>query len=208
MQVATHTQATEAAAEPTVPLEAQVMEHVSPRLFTVDEFHRMVEAGVFGDHERVELLEGVIVSLTTQGPAHANAIRRLNKWLVLQLGDAFSLLPQLPVTLGQRSEPVPDLAVVRADEGSARVHPRQALLMIEVSDTTLRKDRRVKLGLYARFGIPEYWIVNVKNSTVEVHRDPDLDAGRYRTLLTAGTDANLSPPGLPGVCISIRELLA
>lgn len=211
MTVATHVQPeskTDAVPAQAESVALQVMEEAAPRLFTVDEFHRMVEAGVFGDDERVELLEGVIVSLTTQGPAHANAIRRLTKWLVLQLSDSFSLLPQLPVTLGQRSEPVPDLAVVAATEGSASAHPRSALLMIEVSDTTLSKDRRVKLALYARYGIPEYWIVNVKNSTVEVHRDPDPEAGRYRTLLTAGPDATLSPTGLPGVSISLRELFA
>lgn len=208
MQVATHTQATGAPAERAAPLFAEVLEPISPRLFTVDEFHRMVEAGVFGDGECVELLEGVIVALTTQGPAQANAIRRLNKWMVLQLGNAYSLLPQLPVTLGQRSEPVPDLAVVATTEGSAQAHPRHALLVIEVSDTTLGKDRRVKLALYARYGVPEYWIVNVKNSTVEVHRDPDPEAGRYRTLLTAGPEATLSPLSVPGITISLHELFA
>jgi Uma2 family endonuclease len=77
-----------------------------------------------------------------------------------------------------------------------------------VADSSLRKDRGVKTVIYARYGIPEYWIVNVKNSTVEVHRDPDPEAGRYRSLLTAGTDATLSPTGLPGVSISVRELFA
>ena len=180
----------------------------APRLFTVHEFHRMREAGIFDDDQRVELLDGVVIVMTTQGPAHASPIRRLNKWLILQLGDAFSLLPQLPITLGQRSEPVPDLAVVRAEEGSAQAHPTSALLVIEVSQTTLRKDRGAKLTLYARFGIPEYWIVNVKNATVEVYRDPDPEAGRYRTMLTLGKEATLSPTSVPGVTISLAELFA
>jgi Uma2 family endonuclease len=208
MQVATDTQATEAPAEPSVPLEVQVMEQASPRLFTVDEFHRMLEAGVFGEEERLELLEGVIVALTSQNAPHASAIQRLTKWFVKQLDDAYALMPQLPVTLGKRTEPVPDLAVVRAEDIDRKTLPRTALLVIEVADSSLRKDRGVKTTIYARYGIPEYWIVNVKNSTVEVHRDPDPEAGRYRTLLTAGPDATLSPTGLPGVSISLRELFA
>ena len=205
MHVATQTKEPRAVAPPAPESQA---EEDAPRLFTVDEFHRMCERGVFGDDERVELLDGVVVAMTTQGPAHAHPIRRLTKWLVLQLGDAFSLLPQLPITLGQRSEPVPDLAIVRAEEGSAQAHPSGALLVIEVSHTTLSKDRGAKLALDARFSVPEYWIVNVKNATVEVHRDPDPEGGRYRTLLTLGKEATLSAQSVPGVTISLADLFA
>ena len=77
-----------------------------------------------------------------------------------------------------------------------------------VADSSLRKDRGVKTSIYARYGIPEYWIVNVKNATIEVHRDPDAEAGRYRTLLTLAAPASLSPVGVPGVSISLADLFA
>lgn len=206
MFVTSQTQASEARADsPTAPTVPS-FEDASLRLFTVDEYHRILEARILGDDERVELLEGVIVVMTTQNPPHASAIQRLNKWLVRQLDDAYALLPQLPVTLGHRSEPVPDLAVVRAQDITREALPRSALLVIEVADTSLRKDRGLKATLYARFGIPEYWIVNVQNSTVEVYRDPDPDAGRYRTLQTLGKDATLSAAGVPGVAISLVDL--
>lgn len=156
---------------------AGVLEQV-PRLFTVNEYHRILEAGIIGDDERVELLEGVIVVMTPQNPPHASAIQRLNKWLARQLDDSLALLPQLPVPLGNRSEPVPDLAVVKAQDITRESLPRTALLVIEVADTSLRKDRGFKAALYTRFGIPEYWIVKVQESTV------------------------------PGVTISLSELLA
>jgi Uma2 family endonuclease len=208
MSVTTPTQAPEDRAQ--VPSEATVpyLEVGPRRLFTVEEYHRILEAGILGDDERVELLEGVIVVMTPQNPPHASAIQRLNKWLARQLDDSFALLPQLPVTLGSHSEPVPDLAVVKAQEITRESLPKTALLVIEVADTSLRKDRGFKAALYARFGIPEYWIVNVQEATVEVHRDPDPGRGRYRTLLTMGKDATLVPVTVPGVTIALSELFA
>jgi Uma2 family endonuclease len=150
----------------------------------------------------------VIVVMPSQNPPHASAIQRLNKWLTRQLDDAFALLPKLPVTLGTRSEPVPDLTVVAASDITPKTLPKSALLAIEIADTSLRKDRGLKLALYARFGVPEYWIVNVQNSTVEVYRDPDPEAGRYRTAATYGKDATLSPTSVSGVTISLAELFA
>ena len=144
------TQASEPKAAPPAP--DPTLED-APRLFTVDEFHRMIEAGVFGDDERLELLEGVIVALTSQNPPHACAIQRLTKWFVRQLDDTLALMPQLPVTLGQRTEPVPDLAVVRAEDISRKALPRTALLVIEVADSSLGKDRGVKSAIYSRYGV-------------------------------------------------------
>ena len=205
MHVATQTKEPRAVAPPAPESQA---EEDAPRLFTVDEFHRMCERGVFGDDERVELLDGVVFALSSQNPPHASAIQRLTKWFVRQLDDTLALMPQLPVTLGPRTEPVPDLAVVREEDISRKTLPRTALLCVEVADSSLRKDRDVKSAIYARYGIPEYWIVNVKNATVEVHRDPDPEGGRYRTLLTLGKEATLSAQSVPGVTISLADLFA
>jgi Uma2 family endonuclease len=208
MSVTTRTHAPEKGAETSPQSTDASLDDAPRRLFTVDEYHRMFEGGILGDDERVELLEGVIVVLPSQNPPHASAIQRLTKWLVRQLDDSLALLPQLPVTLGHRSEPVPDLAVVKAEDITRKALPRTALLVIEVADTSLRKDRGLKGGLYARFGIPEYWIVNVQDSTVEVHRDPDPERGRYRTLLTVARGETLVPVSVPGVTISLSDLFA
>jgi Uma2 family endonuclease len=208
MSVTTPTHAPEKGAQTSLEPTVTSPDDASRRLFTVDEYHLMFEAGILGDEERVELLEGVIVVMPPQNPAHASAIQRLNKWLARQLDDSLALLPQLPVTLGHRSEPVPDLAVVRAEDINRKTLPRTALLVIELADTSLRKDRGFKAALYARSGIPEYWIVNVQNATIEAHRDPDSAAGRYRTLLTVAKDATLVPASVPGVTISLSELFA
>jgi Uma2 family endonuclease len=208
MSVTTPTHAPEKGASVSLEPTVASLDDASRRLFTVDEYHRMFDAGILGDDERVELLEGVIVVMPTQNPPHASAIQRLNKWLARQLDDSLALLPQLPVTLGSRSEPVPDLAVVRAEDINRKTLPRTALLVIEVADTILRKDRGFKAALYARFGIPEYWIVNVQDSTVEVFREPDAERGRYRTLLTMAKSETLSPVSVPGVTISLSELFA
>jgi Uma2 family endonuclease len=208
MSVTTPTQAPEKGAQTSLEPTVASLDDASRRLFTVDEYHRMFDAGIFGDDERVELLEGVIVVMPAQNPPHASAIQRLNKWLARQLDDSLALLPQLPVTLGSRSEPVPDLAVVRAEDITRKALPRTALLVIEVADSSLSKDRGFKAALYARFGIPEYWIVNVQDSTVEVFREPDSERGRYRTLLTMAKSETLSPVSVPGVTISLAELFA
>jgi Uma2 family endonuclease len=208
MSVTTPTHAPEKGASVSLEPTVASLDDASRRLFTVDEYHRMFDAGVLGDDERVELLEGVIVVMPRQNPPHASAIQRLTKWLVRQLDDSLALMPQLPVTLGNRSEPVPDLAVVRAEDITRKTLPRTALLVIEVADTSLRKDRGFKAALYARFGIPEYWIVNVQDSTVEVLREPDAERGRYRTLLTMAKSETLSPVSVPGVTISLSDLFA
>ncbi len=174
---------------------------------SVDEYHRMLEAGILDEDDRVELLEGVIVRMSPRSPPHAHVIQRLTRHLNRTLGDEYVVLPQLPLTLGDFSEPEPDLAVVRAeDAASAEEHPRTACLVIEVAKATLRKDRQLKAGLYARFAIPEYWIFNMKERCVEVHRDPDPDAGRYRTALTCAPDATLESSAVPGLRVALGEL--
>jgi len=178
----------------------------SPRLLSVDEYHRMIEAGIFDEDERVELLEGVIVVMAPQGPTHAHCIQWLNRFLVRRLRDEYVVRPQLPLTLGQRNEPEPDLAVVRADSASRDHHPGTAVIAIEVSGDSLRKDRRVKAAVYARFGIPEYWIVNVEARVVEVFSDPDVANGAYRRSRTVTTAETLASEPLSELAFPVAEL--
>jgi Uma2 family endonuclease len=178
----------------------------SPRLLSVDEYHRMIEAGILDEDERVELLEGVIVAMTPQSPAHAHCIRWLNQLLARRLGEEYSVGVQLPLTLGRRNEPEPDLSVVRADSVSRERHPGTAVLVIEVARDSLRKDRRVKGALYARHGVPEYWIVNLEEQVVEVFLEPDGAAGAYRRSRSFTTAETLASEALPEISFPVAEL--
>jgi Uma2 family endonuclease len=178
----------------------------SPRLLSVDEYHRMIAAGILDEDERLELLEGVIVAMAPQSPAHAYCIQWLTRFLVRRLGEAYGVRPQLPLTLGERNEPEPDLTVVRADSASKDHHPGTAVLAIEVSGDSLRKDRRVKAAVYARFGIAEYWIVNVEARVVEVLSDPDAGDGAYRRTRIVTTSETLTSEALPELSFPVAEL--
>jgi Uma2 family endonuclease len=172
----------------------------------VEEFHRMVAAGVLDEDERVELLEGVIVAMTPQSAPHARRIQWLTRFLVRTLGDEYAVRPQLQLTLGERNEPEPDLAVVRAEATSEDRHPETAVLVIEVAGDSLRRDRRVKAALYSRFAVPEYWIVNLEARVVEVFSDPDAAAGTYRRNRVLSTAETLVSETLPQLSFSVAEL--
>lgn len=179
----------------------------SPRLLSVEEYHRMIEVGIFDEDEHVELLEGVIVTMTPHSPAHAHCIRWLTSFLARTLGEEYAVGVQLPLTLGQRSEPEPDLAVVKATAASRDRHPETAVLVVEVARESLRQDRKVKGALYARSGVPEYWIVNLQDRVVEVFSDPDAATGAYRRTRTVPSGQTLASEALPQVSFPVAELL-
>jgi Uma2 family endonuclease len=182
---------------------------VAPRRFSLEEYHRLIDVGVLGEDERVELLEGVIVEMTPQGRAHALVVSRLNRFLTGVLGDVHSVRPQLPLSLEGDSEPEPDLAIVtRQEEEMAPVHPRSALLVVEVADESLRRDRLIKGRIYARARVPEYWVVNVTGQSVEVYSEPDADTGRYRVMRMLGVGETLSSASLPGLALPVATLFA
>ena len=177
------------------------------RPISVDEYHRMIDAGILDEDEKVQLIDGMLVAMTPQGRAHAFVIQRLNRLLARALGDEFEVLTQLPLTLGNDSEPEPDLAVVRAQDAASRTHhPATALLVIEVSGDSLRFDRRTKAALYARTGIPEYWIVNLDDATIEVRSDPDTTTGAYRETRVARRGETLTAAAVPGVQVDVASL--
>ena len=177
------------------------------RRITVDEYHRMIAAGILGEDEHVQLIAGTLVAMTPQGGPHARVIQRLNRMLVRAVGDDLVVRPQLPLTLVDDSEPEPDLAVVRArDAESGERHPRTALLVVEVAGESLSLDRQAKAVLYARAGIPEYWIVNLGESTVEVRREPDSGLGTYRTRTVASRGETLIATSVPGLSLAVTDL--
>ena len=177
------------------------------RRITVDEYHRMIAAGILGEDEHVQLIAGTLVAMTPQGGPYARVIQRLNRLLVRAVGDDLVVRPQLPLTLVDDSEPEPDLAVVRArDAESGERHPRTALLVVEVAGESLPLDRQAKAVLYARAGIPEYWIVNLGEATVEVRREPDPASGTYRTRTVARGGETLIAGTAPGLAVAVADL--
>lgn len=178
------------------------------RRITVADFHRMVDAGVFAPDERVELLEGVLIAMPPPGEPHSWSIQELNRIITRALPDSYRTRPQLPVTLGIYSEPQPDLAIITAEQGARRTeHPEAALLVIEVSVSSLRYDRNAKSAVYARAGIPEYWIVDVEGRAVEVRVDPDPVAARWRSVTRLGPGDVLQARAVPLPPIPVADIL-
>jgi Uma2 family endonuclease len=139
------------------------------------EYERLGQEGFFDDDDRVELLEGVIVQMSPRGTRHDAAIERLVRLFVLALADRAVVRPQLAYAASDISEPEPDLAIVPAGDHD-RAHPAEAFLLIEVADSSLSKDRRIKSRIYAAAGVPEYWVVDVADGTIEVRTKPGGDA--------------------------------
>lgn len=146
------------------------------RLFTVEEYHRMAEAGILHEDDRVELIEGKIIRMAAIGSRHAACVKRLIKFLVQEVGDSGVVGAHDPVVLPDISEPEPDVTVLRPrDDFYAAGHPapEDVLLLIEVSDTSLEYDRDVKIPLYARAGVPEVWIVDLRGERLLIYARPE-----------------------------------
>lgn len=169
----------------------------APRLFNVDEYYAMARAGILGEDDRVELIEGEIVVMSPASSPHAGCINALTRLLVQAAGDQAIVSVQQPLRLSERSEPEPDVALLRwRDDDYRACHPvpADALLVIEVARTSLRVDRKVKLPLYARHSVPEVWIVDLETNRVEVYRSPGPD-GYAGSSVHSGGD-RLAVPGL------------
>jgi Uma2 family endonuclease len=175
---------------------------------TVERYFGLAQAGVLSEDDRVELLEGVVVAMTPSSPPHAAAVTMATRALLRAVGARASVRPQCTLVLGSHSVPEPDVAVVPgSDPDYASAHPTRALLVVEVADTSLQQDRLTKAAIYAAAGIPEYWIVNLRDGVVEVMRDPDRAQARYREVRAAGSDARLELVELAGASVAVTELL-
>lgn len=169
-------------------------------------YDRMIEAGVFQPDDRVQLIDGAIIEMSPQGSRHATAVTLIYSTLEKVLVQGSLVRIQLPMNLGDVSEPEPDVAVV---QGTPRdyvdAHPSEALLVVEVSDSSLDLDRGAKLMVYARAGIPEYWIVNLIDTTLEVYREPAGDTYRTKTTYTPGD--TVAPTARPDASVPVADLL-
>jgi hypothetical protein len=179
------------------------------RRFTIEEYHRMGEAGILSDDERVELIEGEIVEMTSIGVPQAATVDRLNHLFTSRLAGRVIVRVQGPIVLpAQDSEPQPDVTLLRPrDDFYARAHPApdDVLLVVEVMDTSVERDGRVKLPLYARAGIPETWLVHLGANHVEVHRAPTAEGYRQARVIRPG--GPLAVGAFPDVGVSMDEVL-
>jgi Uma2 family endonuclease len=175
--------------------------------FTVEEYHRMIDGGIFRKEDRVELLDGEIFVMTPIGRLHTSVVDRLTRVLVSRLGDRAIVRVQGPVPAGPRSEPEPDIAVLRDVSdfyATTPLEPDRVLLVIEIADTSLVYDR-AKLRIYAAAGISETWIVNLPDGVVEVHRTPD--GGIYRETQVRHRREQFAPSAFPDLVLTVDGIL-
>jgi len=183
------------------------------RRWTRAEYDRLVDLGVFHEDERLELLDGHLMVREPQGSLHGVAIELADSALRAALGPGWRVRVQLPVALDDDSEPEPDLSVVIGDPRDGRhQHPSRPALVVEVAESSLLFDREAKGPLYARAGLPEYWIVNLVDGVLEVHRDPRAVSGslgdwRYATRLVLDRASVAVPLAAPTARIRVADLL-
>jgi Uma2 family endonuclease len=176
--------------------------------FTVEQYDRMIEAGVFPPGYRAELIEGEIIEMSPIGPPHAACVGRLTQRLSLLLQREAIVWVQNPIRLDDYSEPEPDIAVLKPREdfyGKSLPTPADVLLLVEVSHTTLDYDQKRKLPLYARAGVPEVWIVNLTDERIETYADPSGDV--YQTTGSAARGEKIQARNLSGLSLNASDVL-
>jgi Uma2 family endonuclease len=176
--------------------------------FTTEQYHLMAHAGILGEDDRVELIEGEIVQMAPIGSRHQACVNRLNALFSRGAADRAVVEVQGPINLPGHSEPEPDVALLRrrADYyAEAHPGPNDILLLVEVSDTSADYDRQVKAPLYARHGVLELWLVDLETGVVEVYRRPT--ARGYQEVLQHGRGQRLSPEAFPDLDLAVEDIL-
>ena len=179
------------------------------RRFTRAEYYRMAEVGILREDDRVELIKGEIVEMSPIGRRHGAFVDNLTRLLVRRLPDEAIVRVQGPLALADDTEPEPDLTVLRrraVPYKEREAWAEDALLVIEVAETSLAYDRSTKLRLYAEAGIPEYWVVDCTAETVEVHRGPTADG--YRDVSLVAGAATVTPQAFPDVELRTTDIFA
>jgi len=181
---------------------------VTRRRFTLDEYHRMIEAGILNEDDRVELIRGEIVQMAPIGRDRASCAARLTHILLGRLHGRVVLWPQNPLVILPDSEPQPDIILLAWRDDFYRhalPEPKDVALLIEVAGSSLRYDRRLKGPLYAEAGVRDYWIVDLEGDAIEVYRDPTV-AGYQRTERVV-RGATLAPLAFPDVTLAAADIL-
>ncbi|MDQ7843097.1 MAG: Uma2 family endonuclease [Armatimonadota bacterium] len=185
--------------------------NVQLKRWTRAEYERLGRHGVLGEDDGVQLIDGEIVQMGPQGPAHAAAVSLVADALRAVCGSGYHVRVQLPLAVSGESEPEPDLAVVSGTPRDYRdAQPTTAVLVVEVAETTAEFDRDRKGPLYAGAGIRDYWVLDLAAAAVDVYRDPGRDRdGRpgYRSHIRLGGSEEIAPLAFPQRPIPVRELL-
>jgi Uma2 family endonuclease len=177
---------------------------VDVRRWTREEYERLARKGFFRPDERVELVDGVIYEMTPQGGFHATVVWKAQEILRSLLAKGFFIRSQMPLALGADSEPEPDIAIIQGDpEDFSESHPETAVLVIEVADASLVHDTQRKKPMYARSGIPDYWVFRLREKTLEVNRDPV--EGVYRSRQVLHLQDSVSPLFASGISIPVAD---
>ena len=178
------------------------------KLFTIDEYQQMIQAGVFHEDDRLELIEGEIAEMSPVSPKHAGCVNRLADLFYDRLRRRAIVAVQNPVRVGQRSEPQPDLALLHPRPTYyANLHPapEDVLLIVEVSDTSAEFDRDVKMSMCAKAGIVESWLVSLADGWVEVYREPSPLG--YKSIRRAAPGESLAPLAFPDAFFDVSEIV-
>jgi Uma2 family endonuclease len=175
--------------------------------FTVDEYYKMIELGMLKDYEKAEIIEGELIQKMPIGNRHAFAVDILCEFFIKNVSDKVRVRVQNPVRLTDYDEPEPDITLADLTKFDGKRHPRPAetLLIVEVSDSTLKYDRDTKLTLYAEAEIPEVWIVNLKNNIVEIHQKPSI--GIYQLAQIYKRGEIVKSAILPNLEIEVDKIL-
>ncbi len=179
------------------------------RPFTVEEYLKMAESGLFHPEERIELIDGKIMLMLSAGSPHIMCVNRLTRLCILQVDAEAIVSVQNTFRLADHSAPEPDLALLRRPDtryADRLAEPEDVFLLIEVSHSTLRYDRQTKAPLYAKAGIQEFWLVDVKDRTIKVYTQPSATGYQQETVY--GTGQTLQARALPALQIPLAELFA
>lgn len=192
--------------------DAATIERADPNLaaarhkLTVADFHRMAEAGILDEDDRVELIEGGLFDMPPIGSRHAGTVAILTELFSADARGRRVVFVQNPVQIPDYNEPVPDLALLkpRADSyRNALPQPPDVVLVVEVADSSISRDRDVKIPIYGSSGIPEAWLVDVQRRVITVYRQPSADGYQSTTEVTSGS---LKPECVPDVVVALSEL--
>lgn len=179
------------------------------RRFTVDEYHKMADAGILGEDDRVELIDGEIVEMSPTNIPHAVCMDRLNMAFAPVLAGRGIVRVQSAIYIDEINEPEPDVNLLKTHDYLKRQYhpgPDDILLLIEVVDSTVSADRRQKVPRYARAGVPEVWLVNSPKRAIEVYLDPV--AGKYSRIKRAGLGQSISPQSLPDITVRVDDIIS
>lgn len=180
---------------------------VTRRRLTADEYQRMIRVGILREGDRIELIDGEMYQMAAMGGPHIACVARINRKFDRRIGNRAIVLVQSAFRLSAYSEPEPDIVLARYRDdfyASALPGPDDILLIVEVSDSTMRHDRTTKLPLYAAAGIPEVWIVDLRRRRILVYRSPSPDG--YRQSITYTPGASLASLAFPDIVIGWQEI--